>query len=238
MSDDKHIIYGQELKFNEEAHVYTWGGQVVPGVTTVLKCIDKPALVQWSANMASDHFLEQVKSGRTDHGAIHKESKVAHRKKSKDAANIGQNVHLYAERFFKKLQLPVLHTDQAKRGVEAFHKWMDAHHVEVLESERRVFSRQYFYGGTCDFVAKIDGVLGIGDIKTSSGIYNEMRLQTAAYQHALQEEKNMKFEVRWIVRFDKKTGEFEAKPFYAFDLDFYGFEAALSLHKTLQAMAG
>jgi hypothetical protein len=64
-----------------------------------------------------------------------------------------------------------------------------------------------------------------------------MRLQTAAYQHALQEEKGTKFDVRWIIRFDKKSGEFEARSFYEFDLDFQGFSAALTLHRTLQAMA-
>ena len=65
-----------------------------------------------------------------------------------------------------------------------------------------------------------------------------MRMQTAAYQNALQEEKNMKFEVRWIVRFDKKTGDFEAKPFYDFDLDFSGFVAAIKLHRVLQNIQG
>ena len=97
-------------------------------------------------------------------------------------------------------------------------------------------AKEFYYAGTCDFVAKIDGVLGVGDIKTSSGIYPEMRLQTAAYQHALEEEKGIKFPVRWIIRFDKKTGDFEAKSFYNFDVDFGGFKAALALHRSLQTM--
>jgi hypothetical protein len=232
------IIHGQELIFDEKEHAYTWGGTFVPGVTTILKVINKPALIQWSANMACDHFLREIAGGREDLAAIHKEAKVAHRKKSKAAADSGTNVHEYAEAFFKKHTLPELKTDDAKRGVEAFHKWLNAHKVKVVASERRVFSKEHFFAGTCDFVAEVDGVMSVGDIKTSSGIYPEMRLQTAAYQHALQEEKNMKFEVRWIVRFDKKTGEFEAKPFYDFDLDFKGFCAALALHKTLQAIEG
>ena len=98
------------------------------------------------------------------------------------------------------------------------------------------FRRQYYYAGTCDFVAKIDGVIGVGDIKTSSGIYPDMRLQTAAYQHAIQEEEGIEVGPRWIIRFDKKTGEFESKTFSDFDLDFQGFASALSLYKTLQKM--
>lgn len=233
---DKRIIYGQELAIDQEAHAYTWNGEFVPGVTSILKVIDKPMLMPWAIGVTRDYWLEAVTAGRTDFKAIHKESWNANKKISKDAANIGKNVHTYAECFFKKQALPELLTDQAKLGVEAFHKWLDAHKVEIIASERLVFSKQHYYAGTCDFVAKIDGVMGVGDIKTSSGIYPEMRLQTAAYQHALQEEKNMKFEVRWIIRFDKKTGEFEAKSFYDFDLDFAGFESALKLHRTLQSM--
>ncbi len=238
MSDFKKIMYGQELAFDEEKHAYTWGGQFVPGVTSILKVIDKPLLMPWAIGVTRDYWLEAVNSGRTDFAKIHKESWNASKKISKDAANIGKNVHLYAECHFKSLPLPELLTDQAKRGVEAFHKWLDAHKVVIKASERLVFSKEYYYAGTCDFVAEIDGVLSVGDIKTSSGIYPEMLMQTAAYQNAMQEERGMKFDVRWIVRFDKKTGEFEAKPYYNFDLDFSGFKAALALQKTLKEMAG
>lgn len=243
-ASNSRIIFGQELAIDEEAHAYTWGGQFVPGVTSILKVIDKPALMPWAIGVTRDYWLEQVSAGRTDFKAIHKESWSANKKISKGAADIGKNVHAYAEAFFKKQDLPTLLTDEAKRGVEAFHKWLDAHKVVVKASERLVFSREHYYAGTCDFVAEIDGVLSVGDIKTSSGIYPEMRMQTAAYQHALQEEKSaelgkpFKFEVRWIVRFDKKTGEFEAKPFYNFELDFAGFKHARELHRTLQTMAG
>lgn len=236
MEEKKQIIFGGELSFDEKAHAYTWDGKFVPGVTSILQCIGKPALIPWAAGMASAHWLKEVSGGRTDYEAIHKESKTAHRRQAEGAAEIGHEVHRYAECTFKKLELPNLTSDAAKRGVEAFHKWMSAHNVKVLASERRVFSKEHYYAGTCDFVARIDGVLGVGDIKTSSGIYPEMRMQTAAYQHALQEEKKMEFPVRWIVRFDKKTGNFEAKSFYDFSLDFCGFKAALALHKTLKQM--
>jgi hypothetical protein len=233
-TEGPHMIHGYELTFDEGKHAYTWGGILVPGVTTILGALNKPALVPWAAGMAADHFLAAVKAGRTDLEVVHKESKGAHAKRVKDAASSGTNVHEYAEAVFKNLPLPELKTDQAKRGVEAFHKWLDSHKIEILASERRLFSKEFHYAGTCDFVANIDGVIGVGDIKTSSGIYPEMRFQTAAYQHALQEELGIQFPVRWIVRFDKKTGEFEAKSFHNFPLDFAGFKAALNIHRTLQ----
>lgn len=236
MSDAKLVIHGEELSFDSENHFYKWAGKPVPGVTTILRVIDKPAILGWSKKVMRDYWLSACRSGRTDFDAIYKESWTADKKISKEAADIGSNVHAYAEAALKNLPLPELVTDQAKLGAEAFHKWMDAHNVQVLASERMVFSKQFYYAGTCDLIAKIDGALCVGDFKTSSGIYPEMRMQTAAYQHALQEEKGMKFDKRWIIRFDKKTGEFEAKSFYAFDLDFGGFLAALNLHKTLQTM--
>lgn len=232
----QQVVFGEELTFDEKFHVYKWGDKLVPGVTSILQCIGKPALIPWAAGMASDYWLSQIKAGNTKYADIHKSAKSAHRTFSQVAADIGKNVHDYAECFFKKMDLPVLLTDQAKRGAEAFHKWFDAHKVVIKASERRVFSKAFYYAGTCDFVAEIDGVLGVGDIKTSSGIYPEMRFQTAAYQQALEEEKNIKFPVRWIVRFDKKTGDFEAKSFYDFDLDFKGFASALELHRTLQTI--
>lgn len=230
------IIYGKELKFDAGKHMYTWDDKPVPGVTTILQCIAKPMLIQWAAGMASDYWFKACKADTPllDLDAIHKAAKTAHRKKAQAAADIGTNVHDYAECFFKNKPLPPLETDQAKRGVEAFHKWLEAHNVKIIDSERRVFSHMYYYAGTCDFTAEIDGEMGVGDIKTSSGIYPEMRLQTAAYQHAIEEEMNMKYTVRWIVRFDKKTGEFEAKSFRDFELDFFGFRAAHGLHQALK----
>lgn len=235
---NSRIIFGKELYFDEAKHKYYYDGNPVPGVTTILQCVAKPVLVPWAVKMTSEYWLEAMKAGRTDFDDIYKEGKSVHYKKSGAAAEIGTNVHQYAEAFFRKQELPELKTDEAKRGAEAFHKWVDAHNIEIMAVERRIYSKEYNYAGTTDFVAKIGGVLGIGDYKTSSGIYPEMRLQTAAYQHALQEEKGLKFEVRWIVRFDKKTGEFEAKPFYDFESDFSGFKGALALHNSLKAMNG
>lgn len=232
----KQLMFGKELIMDEDAHAYTFDGQFVPGVTTILKVIDKPALAGWYKKIVRDYWLEAVQSGRTDWAKIHKESWTADKKLSKAAADIGQNVHAYAEAVLKELPLPTLLTDEAKRGAEAFHKWLDAHKVKLLASERMVFSQEHYYAGTCDIIAEIDGKYCVGDFKTSSGIYPEMRFQTAAYQQAIQEEKGVKVDGRWIIRFDKKTGEFESKFFEDFELDFSGFRAALTLHKALQAI--
>lgn len=237
MSKDARVMYGGELCFDEEAHAYTFNGEFVPGVTSVLKRVAKgEALDNWKIKVTRDYWLDAVKAGRTDFEKIHKESWNAGKNISKAAQDIGKNVHAYAEAHIKGLPAPLLLTDEAKRGVEAFHKWLDAHKVVFKASERLVFSKEHYFAGTCDFVAEIDGELAVGDFKASNGIYNEYRFQTAAYQHALQEEKGITFPVRWIVRFDKNSGGFEAQPFREFDLDFQAFQAALTLHRILSVL--
>lgn len=212
----------------------------VPGVTSILQVISKPALIQWAANMASAHWLEQVAQRNgvlltAEAETIDKEAKLAHRTFSKAAADIGTEVHKYAECKLKGLPVPELKTPQAIKGAEAFDRWRDDHDVQVGATERICFSQKYWYCGTCDFVGRIDGESCIADFKTSSGIWPEMRFQLAAYQQALEEEYGEKIKASWIVRFDKKTGEFEAKRFTEFDRDFHeGFVPALTLHRTLR----
>lgn len=229
-------MYGGELKFEEGRHAYKFNDEPVPGVTTILNVISKPQLYTWYSEMAADYYHAAIKAGRTDYAAINEEAKEAANKRKTSAGASGTNVHAYAEAYFKKLPLPVLETDDSKRGVEAFHKWLDQHNVRALASERMVFSKEHYYAGTCDLVAEIDGEMSVGDIKTGKAIYPEARLQTAAYQHAMQEEKGMKFDTRWVMLFNKTTGDFKAEKFYEFDLDFQGFTSALSLHRILKAI--
>ena len=44
------------LKFNEEKHLYTLDDKPVTGVTTILKTIAKPQLIQWAANEAVNYI--------------------------------------------------------------------------------------------------------------------------------------------------------------------------------------
>jgi hypothetical protein len=135
-----------------------------------------------------NYWLNAVdRDKRSDYSKIHKESYSAGNKVMKAAGDIGTNVHAYAECYLKGLVLPELLTDEARRCAEAFHDWFDFHHVKLIASERMVFSKNHYYAGTCDLIAEIDGELAVGDFKTSSGIYNEARFQTAAYQQALEE---------------------------------------------------
>jgi hypothetical protein len=234
-----HLI---EFVSENRQHLYRRrsDGMPIHGVTSVLKVINKPALVQWAANLASDYWRNQA----LEHEGLFsdqvreltwKEARFAHRVKSTGAADIGTEVHKYAEASLKGQTLPQLTTDEARRGVDAFERWRADHKIELGTSERICFSQNHWYAGTCDFVGRIDDENCVADFKTASGIYPEMRLQLAAYQQAIVEETGQNFPARWIIRFDKKTGEFEARPFRTdFTRDFEAFLSALNLHKALK----
>lgn len=210
-------LYGGEVKleFDGRLHAYRWNDKLIPGVTKILACLDKPALVAWAANMAvqyiTEGYLAKQEAGEpletSGFLSLCQEAKSAHRKFSKAATDIGKEVHAFAERALveRRVQMP---TDpQARAGAEAFMGWLHATDIKPISVERMLFSKEHFYAGTCDFFGYIDGELSVMDLKTSSGLYREMPIQLAAYAVALSEETGKRIDHGWIVRLDKKTGK-------------------------------
>jgi hypothetical protein len=240
------------LSFNEKKHSYMVGSEfenlreLVPSVTTITGVINKPALVGWAVKVTAEYVEREFLSlcGGTipldeiEVKQIVRDAKRAHRDHTQDAANIGTIVHNWAEAYAKGETPPMPTNEQAKAGVIAFLDWLAIHHVEFIATEAKVYSRKHKYAGTCDFDALVDGERCIGDYKTSNGIWPEMRLQTAAYQHARQEELGIKYAKRWIVRFPKDGSAFEAKPLTDFKGDFDGFLGALKLYRCLEQLKG
>ena len=201
------------LEFDETLHAYRWGEKLVPGVTKIIGILDKPALVQWAANMAAEYIGAQLfgEAARpvTEIPAILNEAKTAHRKLSKSATDIGKEVHSFAERALVEQRVKLPKDPQTRKGCEAFLTWLHATDMKPINVERMVFSRMHYYAGTCDFFGHINGELCVMDLKTSSGLYREMPIQLAAYAVALQEETGERIDHAWIVRLDKKSGKCE-----------------------------
>ncbi len=219
-------LYGGDVRltFDDALHAYTahlkntsalTDGKFVPGVTKILGCLDKPALIQWAANMAGDYPLvefdrQQLSSIDRDGLAyLCKEAKTAHRKFSKAATDIGKEVHAFAERALvdQRVKMPI--DPQARKGAEAFLGWLHATDMQPINIERMCFSQTHWYAGTCDFYGHINGDMAVMDLKTSSGLYPEMLFQLAAYAIAISEETGERIDHGWIIRLDKKTGRCE-----------------------------
>lgn len=198
-----------KLEFSKAKHAYTWDGKFIPGVTSILQLLNKPALVPWAAGVAVSHILENFKDhfGRPELEVLCREAKNAHRIFSRSAADIGTAVHKFAEQALVDRRVSMPSNPEVRKGAEAFLGWLHKHKPVPIDCERIVFSKHWYYAGTCDMWGRLDGKLCVLDFKTSSGLYLEMLLQIAAYAIALEEETGERIDDGWIIRLDKKTGK-------------------------------
>lgn len=138
-----------------------------PRVTKICDIKNKPALYYFYAQ--AENF------------------KVANQKKQK-AADEGKIVHEIIENFIAHRQIIV---PEEYIGIkQAFEDFLKNHSLfsKIEWLEKKVRHSGYRYAGTFDIIGEIDDSFALIDIKTSSAIYDDYRLQTSAYFYALNEE--------------------------------------------------
>jgi len=241
-----------QFKFDEATHSYTLDDKPLTGVTTILGMIAKPQLIQWASDMACGFVKDNLKS-MEDLENVLKEARVAHRKKKEASADTGTFVHKMCEIWIKDqlvsdnsiFQKAIEELELNQSEVESinsqkemvftmfghFKKWTLDNEVEYLESEVRCYSEKYWYAGTCDLVLKYKGDIYIGDIKTSSGIYDEAFYQTSAYQNALQEQGLYPLVKGHVILNLKKDGTFDVKFSENYEADRTAFMGALAIYR-------
>jgi len=160
-----------------------------------------------------------------------------HRIAKEEAATKGKLVHEWCENYIKGLNPELPKDEQILNGVTAFLRWLKEYKVKFIDSERLVYSIKHKFVGIMDLKAKINGKLACVDFKTSSGVYNEMRYQVAAYMGADSEECECEYQERWIIQFDKNTGEFHAYLLDDFKKDYKTFLALLEVKKREKELA-
>jgi len=222
-----------ELEFDEKKHVYRVGDQIVPGVTSILDILPKPWLAPWAVKIGAEAATELFNSypseasedGTGDYVPLRlvsdgdwerivKAFKGAHRQKKEAAADTGKMAHNWCEAWaiaqWKQVDPPPMPTHpEARAACETFLEWMMRHNVTIIEAERRILSKLYWYAGTVDIIAWVDGELSVLDIKTSSRISYSMHMQTAAYTQAYEEETGKIIQRRGIIRLPKDGEPFE-----------------------------
>lgn len=175
------------LTFNPRNHTYRLDGRPVPGVTTLLgKGLPKPALPHWAAKSVAEYVVDNPDGVEQLRGMGRGPAVAALKgvpwQKRDEAAVRGTDVHALAERVIHGEEVEV--PDHLHAHVEGYVHWLDALDVKPVLVERPVASRRWFYAGTFDLVADIDGTRWGLDLKTSSAIYGETALQVAAYMTA------------------------------------------------------
>jgi hypothetical protein len=126
-----------------------------------------------------------------------------------EAADIGKEIHAWCERYItdkinKTKDAPEIPSfPEAVTGVNAFLAWEKKHKVKFISTEQVRASLEHDYFGIEDVTFEADGLLCDGDFKSSNGLYNGVRMQTAAYAKARMEEGGKKCQGRWAIRLSK-----------------------------------
>lgn len=237
----------KEFTFDDASHTYYLDGKALTGVTSVLNVISKPALIGWAAKMATeylwdnrDRLAQTTLEGKLEYDRkVFLEAKGAHNRKKDDAATKGTDIHSLCEEWINACiesyaGAAVAPPQQSEiKQLQDFIEWAVTHNVTFLASEKKMYSESLWLAGTCDFVAIVDGKKLLGDIKTTSGIYDLTPfLQCAAYRLILEEMGEKDFEGSVIVRLGK-DGSFEERYRYDFETDKKGFLAAMELYRAL-----
>lgn len=189
-------------------------------------------------------------------------AKSAHREKLDQAAFIGNQAHDWIETYIRAwiahdgTDIPWAFdvprdSPQVTSCCLAALDWMGKHNVRWVSTEQKVYSHEFGYAGTMDGLCYVDSCpdtkccrspfkdrLSVADWKSSNELRTEYLLQTAAYMRAYVEEHNVDIADRWIIRLGKEDGEFD--PWHlegtSYATDFYAFESALELKRTLAAI--
>lgn len=148
----------------------------VPGVTTVLNVLAKPALVPWANAIGLEgikvsQYVDALAAvGHCAHAMIIDLTRGQERGRSE-----------YQEQFgFDAVPL-------AENAVLKYLEWVKRHELITVIAETPIVSHDGF-GGTPDWFGLLDDKPVIIDFKTSKGIYDEHFVQLAAYQALLREQ--------------------------------------------------
>jgi len=172
-------------------HRYTHAGIVYPGVTSIIKIIDKSdALMAWASRNTAEAALAQLDhlvSLRDTVGpeGVIKALTARSSWKRDEAASIGSDIHGYAERIARGEPFAVLSGPIMAR-VEAYREWWASSGWRLRLAEALVVNPTVGYGGTLDLLAYDEtGRTVLADVKTGQNLYaDSIRLQLAAYGDA------------------------------------------------------
>lgn len=235
---------------------YTKDGTRVPSVTTILGVLSKDGLKYWAAKMERLGVLGIIR-GKIDQGCTREDLRIELKKIEgqpffmdqdlETACDIGTAVHDMAERFLRngdvvadvgaEYGLDEEAVRKATNSFNAFKRWATDTKLKFEAMEQGMVSEKYHYGGTPDIIM-VNEDRCIGDFKTSSGIYESMPLQLAAYK-MLWEENHPDKPITggyYLMRFDKEYGDFVYRHWPELDDAADAFLLARDLYTKMKAV--
>ena len=170
-------------------HHYEFEGVTYPGVTGVLKVLDKSGpLMAWASRMTAEaaitlhDSIPLILSTSGRDGAI--QALTARSGWQRDeAASLGSQVHAIADQIHRGIETDYHGPGEAK--VRQYLEWYERANWRVRATEAFVINPEAGYGGTLDLLAYDgDGRTVLADLKTGRAVYRETALQLAAYGRA------------------------------------------------------
>lgn len=203
------------VQYSEKGHRYLIDGASFPSVTTILNVLDKPGLDRWRVNQERE-LCKRI-ALRIEKGEIKRPEGIdfepwfermlgkeqEHERISKEAKNIGSEVHLLIQGWVQRLlhlpqvEVNVPPSDKAIALFGAFLGWAEQvdgnrnPRVRPIATETKVFSKKHRYAGRLDLLAFVEGVKTVIDFKSSKSYedkaWDEEIAQSEAYRAALEE---------------------------------------------------
>jgi len=214
-----------KVEFRKKKHQYFIDDELYPSVTQILSILDKSApLMQWATNVALEYIKNHIEDLSTKtSGQILYAAKMEHKRLKDSAASVGTRTHRLVEGYLiankykgnpsrNELLLSTI-SDDLQKPFHAFLDWIENKNFEILDTEKIIHSEKYKYAGSLDIRCLLNDKKYIIDLKTSSGIYDEMLLQLCGYKNAYEEINEESGHRIGILRLDKLTGEPEWKEY-------------------------
>lgn len=192
-------------------------GALVPGVTTVLNVLAKPALVGWANRLGlkgydvRSYVDELARIGTLAHAMVMADLTQTDCDTSENSAH---------------------EIDRAENALLSYYNWKQGKSIEPILIEVPLVSESHRYGGTPDIVAVVDGMVTLVDVKTSRALYPEHAYQLAAYRHLVEAHLDRELGDARILRIGRTENEgFEERVYTCLERQWAIFGTCLDLYR-------
>lgn len=179
------------LTFTPRRHLYTLDGERVPSVTTIVGVLPKGGLVYWASKLVAEAVADQPSTVDAIR-AMGRDVMIAGLRAVPDqakrrAGDRGTLLHELATGVVRGEASELIADPDIAACLSGLAQWFDDVGFEAELIEHPVGSRSFGYAGRFDLVGTMAANRDerwLIDLKTSSGVYGDTALQTAAYARA------------------------------------------------------